>query len=220
MWHVCPMYTGRYANIGFPNGKTWRPRHFVNCKTQGIVYMFICPCGAFYIGKTKHEFRKRMQGHFNAAILGNIDSPIGKHVALFHYYKVPDFKFMALNRIHPNRRGGDWDKMLLKCESRWIFEQKVCNSPSFNDIISSIFLYILFMYSPCWMWWCLPRLYPFEHLWRRFLHLLKVLSSPFSFKVLTKFMYPIFVSMSYRTYMLQYYCMGMWSFAYILILSF
>lgn len=64
--------------------------------------MLTYPCGAFYIGKTKHEFRRRMQEHINAAKIVNNYSPIRKHVPRLHQYKVPNFKLMALAWVHPD----------------------------------------------------------------------------------------------------------------------
>lgn len=36
-----------------PNGQVFRPKHFVNCQTCGVVYLMTCECGAFYVGKTQ-----------------------------------------------------------------------------------------------------------------------------------------------------------------------
>lgn len=44
----CP-FIDNSANISLPNWKTFRPKHYANCRTQ-------CEweCGCFYIGKTIH----------------------------------------------------------------------------------------------------------------------------------------------------------------------
>lgn len=83
----CPYFDTRKIII-LPNGQIWQPMHYVNCKTSGIVYMFICPCGAFYIGKTKREFARRIQDHMYAVSIGDLYSPIGKHV---HKHKIPGY---------------------------------------------------------------------------------------------------------------------------------
>lgn len=36
-----------------PKGDIFQVKHFANCKTQGVVYIMQCQCGAFYVGKTK-----------------------------------------------------------------------------------------------------------------------------------------------------------------------
>lgn len=35
-----------------PNGTKFKPKHYANCKTKGLVYMLMCDCNCFYIGKT------------------------------------------------------------------------------------------------------------------------------------------------------------------------
>lgn len=45
----------RYMNIQpntiLPNGKPYRPKHFANCKTFGVIYLLTCQCMSFYVGK-------------------------------------------------------------------------------------------------------------------------------------------------------------------------
>lgn len=54
----CPIY--RYMNTILdtilPNGRPYRPHHFFNCKTEGVVYLLTCQCQQFYVGKTKLKF--------------------------------------------------------------------------------------------------------------------------------------------------------------------
>ncbi|XP_075208170.1 uncharacterized protein LOC142313072 [Anomaloglossus baeobatrachus] len=60
-------------------GKTYRIREFVNCGSEGVIYLITCNCPLNYIGKTKREFRKRIGEH-----LGDIrnarDTPVSRHV--------------------------------------------------------------------------------------------------------------------------------------------
>lgn len=35
----------------------------VSCNSQCIVYLLLCLCGSFYVGKTHREFRRRMYKH-------------------------------------------------------------------------------------------------------------------------------------------------------------
>lgn len=46
-----------------PNGEMFKPTPFVNCHTRGVVYYMECKCGAYYVGKTKQEFWKRVSQH-------------------------------------------------------------------------------------------------------------------------------------------------------------
>lgn len=99
-----------------------------------IVYMFVFLCGAFYIDNTMREFSIRVQEHSHAAAIGDIYSPIGKHIAVVHKYKVHNFKYIPLS--HPDPRGGDWDTRILQEESKWIFSQNACLFSCLNGQIS------------------------------------------------------------------------------------
>lgn len=101
----CPFVDTR-KSLKLPDGSVWKTKHFVNCNTSGVIYMFVCPCGAFYIEKTRGEFRIRMREHIYAANIGDLDSPIVFHIARVHKCKTTTFKFIALDGVHPNVRGG------------------------------------------------------------------------------------------------------------------
>lgn len=38
------------SKIRLPNGSGFHAKHFVDCKTAGVVYLFICECGCYYVG--------------------------------------------------------------------------------------------------------------------------------------------------------------------------
>lgn len=59
-------------------------------------------------------------------------------------------RFLILDRIHPNPRGGDFNKLLLQTELRWIFNLKATLLPGLNKAFNfkpflegfqSLFLY-------------------------------------------------------------------------------
>lgn len=41
-----------------PNGEPLVPRTFADCSTRGVVYLMLCICKAFYVGKTIRELRR------------------------------------------------------------------------------------------------------------------------------------------------------------------
>ena len=48
----------------FKNGKSFRVKHCMNCKSKNVIYSLICKkCGDFYIGQTSCELRTRMTVH-------------------------------------------------------------------------------------------------------------------------------------------------------------
>ena len=119
-----------------PNGDPFKPLHFSNCQTQGIVYLMECECGAFYVGKTKQQLWRRMAKHVYSMEIGNLYLPIGRHTVTHHNYIVPKVSFTALYRIHIPNRGGDWNKILLQHEQCWIFRLQATIFPGLNESIS------------------------------------------------------------------------------------
>lgn len=93
-------------NTILPNGKKYRPSHFANCCTCGVVYLLTCPCGCFYLGKMKLELSTRMGRHIKSMRTCNPDLPLGRHARDIHQGNFPKIKFLVLDRVHPNNRGG------------------------------------------------------------------------------------------------------------------
>lgn len=83
----------QYMNIEnkilLPNAKPFRPTHFANCKTAGVVYLLSCQCGAFYIGKTKQPFFKRASRHITCMRKADRDLPLGRHIRDTHGSNIP-----------------------------------------------------------------------------------------------------------------------------------
>lgn len=50
-----------------PDGTQFRSKHYTDRTTQGVVYLFRCPCGGFYIGKTICPLARRFYEHIFAA---------------------------------------------------------------------------------------------------------------------------------------------------------
>lgn len=114
----------------------FRPTHYANCSTSGVVYLLICQCGCFYVGyvgKTKQEFHKRSFRHILSMKTSNPDLPLGSHIKDVHAGKFPQIKFLTLDRIHPSDSGGDWNRILLQLETLWIINLEATSPPGLND---------------------------------------------------------------------------------------
>lgn len=48
---MCCHYMNTQSNFVLPNGRLYRPRHYANCKTPGVIYLLTCQCQCFYFGK-------------------------------------------------------------------------------------------------------------------------------------------------------------------------
>lgn len=116
----CPysQYMDRCKDVNLPNGQQFHSKHYVNCRIPGIVYLLTCECGCYYVGKTKNAFWKRIYQHLTTIRKRDPDAPIGHHMALVHPESIPKVLFLALDRIHSDSRGGDFNKHLLQCELR------------------------------------------------------------------------------------------------------
>lgn len=82
------------------------------------------------------DFWRRVSKHVYSMEIGNRYLPIGRHVVLEHNHKVPKVSFTALDQIHIPDRGGDWNKILLQHEQRWIFKLQAMTFPGLNESIS------------------------------------------------------------------------------------
>lgn len=96
---ICP-YIHECARFWHPNGRFFIARHFVDCNTASVVYLFSCECGCFYVGKTRRPLCKQLQEHVYAISICDLSVPLGRHAAKFHSYKTFRFSFVALGRIH------------------------------------------------------------------------------------------------------------------------
>lgn len=127
---------GRRTRITLSSGEDFQLRHFANCRTRGVVYLMQCQCGAFYVGKTRQEFTKRVEKHIHSMGIGSLYLPLGRHVAKQHNYRMPKVNFTVLDRLHIPTRGGDWNKILLQREMRWIRHLRATTPPGLNEVES------------------------------------------------------------------------------------
>lgn len=118
-----------------PDGKAFIPKHFENCRTFGVIYQLRCNFGCFYVSKTKLDFWKRAYWHIRSMQTCNPDLVLGRHTTIVHQGKFPKIKFLNLDRIHPNPRGGDWNKNLLQLELRWVYMLKATHPPGLNEAV-------------------------------------------------------------------------------------
>lgn len=117
----CP-YIKTSKNFVLPNGKHFKPRHFVNCSTFGVVYLIRSSCGGLHVGKTIRTRAKTTSKHVRDIKTGNLDRPLRRHAAFCHGYK-------DLHRW-------DVDKSLLNIETKWIYDLRAVDPSGLNDYIS------------------------------------------------------------------------------------
>lgn len=72
-----------------------------------------------------------------------METPISRHVDLFHIFDLKVITFMALEHIPLDVQEGSNDQKLLQLESRWIHMLKATTFPGLNETLS----YKPFLYS-------------------------------------------------------------------------
>lgn len=108
----------------------------ITCLDSGIIYLMRCDCQAFYIGKTRRQFQRRIHDHICAIANVKIKTPIAYHMGLIHNFDLSMLHFVALECITMMERGGDWDQLLLRHEARWIHNLNGVCTPGLNDKLS------------------------------------------------------------------------------------
>lgn len=121
--------------VTLPNGQLWVQQRAASCHSSGLIYLLSCPCGDFYMGKTRRPFKSCILEHNTATTSGYFKTTIGRHFALKHDYVFSEVKFLPLTVLECHDRGGDWDPVLLQAEARWIFCLGADRAPGLNDSI-------------------------------------------------------------------------------------
>lgn len=105
------------------DGNKYKIRHFINCKTKGIIYVALCNCPKLYVGKTIKEFRRRISQHAGT-ILRDEDTPLARHIKYYHNNDPNMLKFWGGQKVVLDSRRGNLDQKLLREEARWIHRLK------------------------------------------------------------------------------------------------
>lgn len=121
--------------VTLPNGQLWVQQRAVSCHSPRVIYLLLCPCGDFYVGKTRRPFSVRILEHVTAATSGYFKTTIGRHFAFKHIYTFSGVKFLPLTVLSCHDRG-DWDRVLLQAGACWIFRLGADRPPGLNDSIS------------------------------------------------------------------------------------
>lgn len=100
-----------------PNGELFSSPKHANGGIRGVIYLMVCACNAFYVGKTIRELRQRMLDHLYYLSSGKFTT-VGRYIGLHHRFQ-PEV-VMVLEVVPEDLRGGDWDQLILRWETTWI----------------------------------------------------------------------------------------------------
>lgn len=106
-----------------------------------MIYKLECPCGRFYVGRTKRKLKNRLAEHKQAIRTSNLLYPMAMHYKDAHQGNCNSLKICGLEHIPETIRGGDRLKKLLQRESYWIYTLKAMEFPGLNgELDFSVFL--------------------------------------------------------------------------------
>lgn len=121
---ACPFITKTASFESAVTNQQFTIRDLIDCKSKGVVYMAKCPCPKNYIGKMKHEFRRRIPDH------------MATHVWEYHNGDPKSIMFCAIELVRTSPRGGYWDTQILQNESRWIYRLRSMSPCGLNEQLS------------------------------------------------------------------------------------
>ena len=93
----------------------------------------MCPCGLMYVGQTKQNLKLRITEHKAAIRHNNMDYAIARHYKEQNHGAATSLKFIGIEKIEPNPRGGNLINQLLRREAYWIFELKTIEPFGLNE---------------------------------------------------------------------------------------
>lgn len=114
------------------SGQEYTIRNFMNCNTTFVVYRLECPCGCFYIGRTKRKLKTRLAEHKYAIRTANPNYPMAVHYKDVGHGSCDTLRISGIEHIKKTIRGGDRLKKLLQRESFWIYTLKATTYPGLN----------------------------------------------------------------------------------------
>lgn len=115
-----------------PNRELFTPAFHANCSTKGVIYLIVCACNAFYVGKTIRELRQRIGDHLYCSTNGKFTT-VGRHIGLHHRFNPEVVKLVVLETIPKDVHGGDWDRKILQREAVWIEFLNANIPPGLNE---------------------------------------------------------------------------------------
>ncbi|XP_075442459.1 uncharacterized protein LOC142487291 [Ascaphus truei] len=132
----------------FNKTKKFKIKDCLECKSKGVIYCIMCPCGLPYIGMITRELRFRILEHVRNIKNASKDLQAFKKITSvarhFHLTHASDFTLLqafAIEKVSLGLRGGDLERALLRRESRWIVQMDSMMPRGLNDYLGfSMFL--------------------------------------------------------------------------------
>lgn len=91
--HFCRFIRGGGCEITLSDEYDYRSCFLASCQSVGVVYIMLCDCGAFYVGKTKRQFFHWIRDHVRLVSKSKMETPISCHMGLFHAFDLSKMLF-------------------------------------------------------------------------------------------------------------------------------
>ncbi|KAE8591744.1 hypothetical protein XENTR_v10018562 [Xenopus tropicalis] len=108
------------TGVDFPHphtGKRYKIHHRLTCTSSFAIYIIVCPCGLYYVGKTITTLRELIGNHRSAISKALKPTQPVPRLFLKMGHTLPSFCCMAIDFQPPLDRGGDRNLALLQRES-------------------------------------------------------------------------------------------------------
>ncbi|CAJ0917619.1 unnamed protein product [Ranitomeya imitator] len=115
-----PSNTLRQTFLQTPRRGTFPCLQCAQCaNSKQVVYAIKCPCGKIYVGEASQAIKDRISHHKSDIRCGKFHIPIPYHFREAGH-SIAQLRFLVLEQISLNRRGGNLKKKLLHREAYWI----------------------------------------------------------------------------------------------------
>lgn len=92
---------------------------FYTCQSSYVIYILTCPCNLLYVGETTQKIKDRIAQHRSTIRHPQSSLPVSRHFSEMGH-KDTDLRFMVLEEIPHDKRGGDRILKLKRREVWWI----------------------------------------------------------------------------------------------------
>ncbi|XP_045889185.1 uncharacterized protein LOC123959274 [Micropterus dolomieu] len=117
------------------SGKKYNIKECINCLSTHVVRVLKCPCGLMYVGQTKRNLKVRVAEHKAAIRNENMDYAISRHYREKKHGSATTLKFIGIEILRPNPRGGNLINQLLRGEAFWIHELNTIEPHGLNETL-------------------------------------------------------------------------------------
>ncbi|OCT85330.1 hypothetical protein XELAEV_18023496mg [Xenopus laevis] len=134
----CSVCNSMLQGTSFAHPRTaqrFQIKHRITCQSTHVIYMIVCPCGLYYIGKTIQKLKDRFLKHKSVIKIGKDTTPLVTHCRE-HNHNISSLRLMGIDQIISPGGGVDKNTLLLRREAEWIFRLDTVTPMGLNDTLN------------------------------------------------------------------------------------